>query len=275
MDVRVVNGSEGAGALVFWRLAGALDPATMRAAWAAAGFAEAALPKLPSPAVALQRAMQGLTEKRRLSRPLPGGGAHALVDEKASTDSLDYSVALRATLDAVGRVVVTPPDHALADTLRAAYERALNECSTSDVAEWLVAQVRQLDGVSMREGGGFYFLSPAAMAKWDRVSEILETFSGHRLFSIPAMRTPDAVAAVLDALELETAAEAARLHAQVTAGKLGRRALQARAEEVQGMADRVRRYEATLGGKLEALHEQLEQLNGVISMTLLEGEEDA
>src|SRR4051812_21100190 len=111
------------GAVVFWTLSGTCDADLLAAAWEEAGLERKVLPQLPSPSVAVRRALGELSERRRLVRPMEGHRGLALVREQATQEDLDHSVELRAKLTAVGTLQVQPADHALAPQLKAAYAK--------------------------------------------------------------------------------------------------------------------------------------------------------
>ena len=77
----IVNTVETAGAVSYWRVASTTDLTALAAAWKKHGLAEDQLPTPPKDEVALGRAVNSLTEKRRLVRPLARRGAWAIVDE--------------------------------------------------------------------------------------------------------------------------------------------------------------------------------------------------
>jgi hypothetical protein len=272
----VILGQElpSAGALVYWRLNGELSPGHLSIPWVAAGLAEALLPQTPAPSTALARAMRELGSQRKMIRPLDRRGAHALVSERAKDGDLTYDVELKASLDAAGRPVFTPAGHPYVNKVRADYSRHLDECSSDDVGAWLCKIVRRMDGVALRDTGGFYYIPPTRLAEWTRVVECLAQVSGHRVFQIPAMNSPDTVAAVVDAVEQEAAQEAANMEAELTEGKLGERALNNRYKQCENVEQKVQRYEALLGRGLDTLRTRLEQLRANLAAAAILASED-
>lgn len=260
-------GTDTTGALVYWRLDGGLDPAELAVVWRAAGLDEAWLPATPAPSTALARALRERSSKRRMVRPLNERGAHAIVNESASTSEMDgegltYAVDLKVRLDAAGRAVITPADHPLAPQIRADYNRCLDICSADDIGCWLVSMMRKVDGVSLRDRGGFYYIPPAKVALWRTIVGAMRLISGHRTFEIPAIATGQAVEAILDAIEQEATTEAVKMEEEITSGSLGERALKSRVSRCSAVETKVAAYEALLGAKLESLRERLERLRG-------------
>lgn len=273
----------GAGCLTYWSLSGGLDPLDLAVTWAEAGLPAERLPELPAPTTALRRAVNHVATGRRvLVRPLEEKGSHAIVlerstkvekegevDAEAATpeikQSLAHEVVARVKLDVANRVVLDPPTSPYGPEIRASFERTSGECSASEIGGWLVDEVAALDGVALRETGGFYYLPPGSVAEWARISEAVKRVSGHRIFTIPALRSKDAVEAVLAAIEAEATAEASKLSDEIDAhlsgeAALGERALATRSERCEKVSKKLARYEELLGAHSEKLRERLDAI---------------
>lgn len=261
-----------AGALVYWRLEGSLDPQELEVLWAKAELPAGLLPAPPAPSTALQRAMKGLTSKRTLVRPLDGRGALALVAERADKDDLEHHVTLKVRLDAANRPIFEPAEHKLAPMIREEYDRQLDLCSAQDIGTWLCVVVRKFDGVGLREGGGFYYIPADQLARWDAAVAAIRRISAHQLFQIPAMRSDEAVAAILDALEQEATTEAKRMEDELASATLGGRALTGRVSHCEAVEAKIGRYEALLGGSLETLRARLETLRGALAVAAIQAD---
>jgi hypothetical protein len=219
---------------------------------------------------------------RTLVRPLAGKKGYAVVRERAEGDDLTHAVDLNVKLDAVGRPLFQTPGgawsrpdacaHPLAPVVAEAYERHLQECAAEDVGPWLVRLVAFVDGVSLRDSGGIYYVPPAHVKVWEDVCAAVSAVSLHRTFRIPAMRAEDTVAAVLDAVEQEAAREFDQMMEEVGKENLGERALAARYSQVENVEAKVGRYEAMLGTKLGSFRERLEELRAALAAASLKAE---
>ena len=269
-----------AGAIVLWRLSGAVDSDALSKAWAAAGLHENMLPVPPSPKTALLRAMNEQREARRLVRPLEGREGYAIVDEHARGADLDWQVTCRASLDAVGRIKVeadndSPATQALADEVRRAYDRhLLRELSTTDVSGWLAGRLMRIaDGVSLRDGGAVYFIPKHALDGWRQMIGAIRQVSAHAFFHIPALRTDEATEAILDAIASEAQAEADSFQAVLVEGKVGGRALRSKAAQCEATERKVTRYEELLGKALPELQSRLEALRANLAVAAIKADE--
>jgi hypothetical protein len=269
--------SGSAGAVTYWNLNGGVDASSLKQAWATAGFDEKLLPETPTPRSALGRAVAEMKEHRRLVRPLPGGIGWAIVDETttgADNEDLSWNVAARVRVDGVGRAVVEPSYHQLRPEIDAAYTRHLDSLSTGDVGGWLAHTARRLGAVALRATGGVYFIPAFAIDTWRAMVAALQTCSSHVVFEIPAMTCSSAVAAVLDAISAEAKADAEEMQADLDAGTLGTRALKGRAQRASDLLDKVEKYEATLGTKLDELRERISALRSNITVAVLQAESE-
>lgn len=261
--------TRGAGGLTYWSLSGDVSPQALAAVWGTHNLPEEKLPEPPSATVAFSRAVKEQQGKRRLVRRTSRG--YAIVNErlvdKDEDQPLEYQVELEVWLNAAGQVEADYHCE-VATQIRTAYEHHLENCSAEDIGSWLCRLVRGADGVSLRDSGGFYFVPPDRLEAWRSVMSALSAVSAHHVYIIPAMRSEDAVAAILAAVQAEATAEADIVEADL-AGELGVRALNTRDGRLADVEAKVGRYEALLGVTLEALREKLGALRAGVSAALL------
>lgn len=262
------------GALVYWRLEGELDPQELGVLWKRAGLDPAWLPQTPAPSTALARALRERMSRRRMLRPLDGRAGHALVQEAAEGDDLSYSVGLKVKLDAAGRPVFEPADHPLAEDIRHDYNKHLETCSAEDIGLWLCNTTRRVDALGLRDRGGFYYIPPHQVGTWDAIVSCLKGVSEHRVFKIPALTSGEAVEAILDAIATEAGAEAAKMEAELLADELGGRALTGRVSRCEAVEEKVSRYEALLGTKMDAIRARLTSLRGNLAAAALMAQDE-
>ncbi len=279
--VAVDNHVPSAGAIVWWRLSGRVDFDTLEAAWVAAGLNPEELPSSCSPTVALRRAAGELREKHRLVRPLGRDAGFAVVRESIDDGhEPDYDVICKVTLDEVGRAKVTKVSGSdsvvnnINIEVQAAYERSLGSLETEDFSHWLVKLMPKLDAVGLRYGGGIYFVPPFAMAKLEGAVLVLRSVTEHVINRVPAMKSEDAVDAILDAVAQEAEVEAAAMEKDLEEAKLGKRGYENRIQSCDEMEGKVARYEELLGRSLETMRERLETLRANLTVAVLKADSD-
>jgi hypothetical protein len=179
-----------AGGATWWSFTGPISRAALVAAWAKHGLAAGQLPRPHGSDVALHRAVADHRGGDVMVRQLPGAAGWAVVeeshvfDDESGRKTLAYSVALEvrrntgdegATPTAMsGALTFVPADHPLRAEIEAAVARHEGELSPADLGTWLVRQVRMLNGVALRNAGGFYFLPRVSLDDWRTIIAALE-----------------------------------------------------------------------------------------------------
>lgn len=280
--IAIMDGNKAAGVIVWWRLVGGLNLVALETAWDEQGLDRRWLPSEPTPVVALGRAVAELRNGQTLVRSLPGrqGGwvvkAERVVQDADGEKDLDYTTELKAHLDDVGRPHVSPAWHQHADKVRERFAHYSSTLIQADVSPWLCRLMARINAVSLRDTGGVYFVPPFAIPEWEKITAALRAASAHVISNVPAMKSDEAISAISDAVgqEAEQALDAI-LREFEKAGepdadvKLGKRALENRAEATKKVEAKVAAYEAILGQKLEQLHERAETLRAMLTAAAL------
>lgn len=250
-----------AGAICYWRLSGATDLAKLGEEWHRHGIdhTQFPLPLATSPEVALHTAMQDQRERRVLVRPLEGRKGWAIVRERAQGQDLAHEIELRVHLDNVGSLRADR-HHVLLPAIRAEFDRALNQYGPGATSGWLVKTIYRSNAVALRDTGGIYFVPRQELADWRRVVVAVRDASAHAVFEIPALRSSEAVDAVLDAVAMEAQAEADKMSEELSAGTLGARTLQSRSARCQEALEKVESYESLLGRGLDTIKARIDAL---------------
>ena len=163
--------------------------------------------------------------------------------------------------------LLAPADHPLADSIRAAFKLAETEVPSDVIGLWLAQKVMPaLTAVPLRDSGGVYFVPKDQQIALNLIAKVLEASSGHALHRIPAMRSADAVAAILDAIQAEAEKESAQLEADALSDDLGPRAFRGRIKVADALRAKVESYETLLGSNLDALKERIEKLRAALTI---------
>lgn len=282
MNLTIVTDTEvkAAGAVVFWRLSGAVNLEDLTAAWTGAGFDPDMLPANPTPAVALKRAMEEIKDKNHIVRPLPNGGLALVREYKTDVGSLDYEVVLRATVDKVGRFVASVAPalgadsmyEALASKAKTSYGFHLETLSTTDISTWLTALMGKLQAVGLRDMGGIYFVPRFTLATWERMVACIREVSASVVSFIPAMPTSEALDAITEAITQEAANMIQAVEDDINTGNLGERALKTRQKSAEECERKITQYEGILGKRLEDIRANLTTLSERVNQAILSAE---
>lgn len=274
MNVIVVPGlsSDALGAIIYWRLSGPTDIELLANAFASEGLPKSDLPVENSADTALRLACVEVRQRRRLVRPLEKGG-YAIVDEYAAGEKLDHATTLTVRVEPY--LQFEPQGHPLSYAIRGAFERHLRELHAAAVSAWLVKRVAAHGGIALRDTGGIYFLPRMATDRWRQLTRATKGATAHTLFEIPALRSDEAIEAVVDALSSEVITDTQELAAKLVDGTMGLRALDRRADECGETLAKVASYEGLVGRKLDGLRARVEALKGEVVAAKLAAELEA
>lgn len=269
-NIVIVEQMDTAGAVVWWSLEGGCSHAKLGSCLAQEGI-KVQLPDLPSAEVALRRAVTEQRTKRTLVRPLKGKKGWAIVDETEHDDDLHYNVDLHVSLDRVGRLKFEPAGEfeAFELPIREAFNRYFDQLTADDVSAWLVQTAEHFGAIRLKPNGGLYFIPRGQVPAWRAITIALETASGHKCYSVPAMRTSDVIDAVHDAISSDVDAYVADLESSIADADLGKIALENRARVCTDMLKRVHMYEESLQVKLSSLTDKVQEMQLSISAAIL------
>lgn len=289
-DVMAISdvSSEAAGAIVLWRLSGETSFEALKAGFAAQGLGEKLLPELPSPEVALRRAVRAQESKRVLVRRLPGGApGYAIVNEQAiegdgsASAPLRYDIGLQVRLIQGGLTFSSPPgsgqqerENILAAEIQATFEAGKQRLEATDTAGWLCEMVRVVSAVPLRDTGGVYFVPRYTLPLWRRIVAALKGASATFVAEIPALRSSEAVDAILDSLRREAdqfigTMEAELAEAAATPDGMGGRAIKTRLNRCEETVSKLGTYERLLGVKVDEVRSRVEVLQANLAAAAL------
>jgi len=171
-------------------------------------------------------------------------------------------------VDMVGKITFDPDGHdagnlvlaAKQEEIRASYTKHVSALSAGDISSWLVDLAYRVKAVSLRDTGGIYFVPSPALVQWHTIMGVIRAVSGHQMFEVPALKSDEAVDAILDAVTTEAKEEIAKLEAALASDTMGARGLSNRSDRAKTMLDKLKSYEALLGKGAANINERLEEL---------------
>ena len=248
-----------AGCVSYMRCASETDLNRLTDAWRAQELNTDELPAPPKDEVALGRAVNAQGGKRRLVRPLARRGAWAIVDEtvvegQPPTYRTLMTVRMLQGEPNGSRVDATDVEYMdLRLAIEGSYKTHRLMLAHSDVSAWLIDIAYKLGAVSLRESGGVYFIPRDNTSIWMKVAAALDA-AGSSVFTIPAMKTAEAVAAITDAITAEAVALTQKMEDELMAtgdDALGKRALGTRVQAAMELLSKLSTYETLIGKQLE------------------------
>ena len=266
------------GRIVMWSLHGDMTVAALTLALEASG-SKAIAPEAPSALVALHRAVDAVAKALgRLEVHHVARGEWAVVgkpEEQTDADGaqrkLVYGIECTAKLvrpEGGGEEYLEIAGKGEAE-IRSAYEVAKSVLAPSDIGTWLTEKAAKLGAIPLRDRGGVYFVPQPQVWKWELIVRALKRCSKHGVHNIPAMRSQDAVEAIMSALTADTQAACDKIASDLSDGELGSKALANREKITRELLDRVSQYEALLGNKLDALRGAIAETQSAVATAAL------
>lgn len=263
------------GSIAWWRLSGSIRRTDLELLWLAAGLKPEDLPRPTTPAEALRRAALSQSRKDILVRSIGKGEGWALVRESQGEGAPEYQVQARVVLvggydevpyapqvqvmsedpDGGHHWLTAPENHPAVTAVDLVYRDALTSLSADDIGTWLVRRAEAMGAVRLRESGGIYFIPRDHAQEWHHIADILHHCSEHRVSEVPALRSDEAVEAVLDAVAQEVTRTMTQVEEDLSKG-LGSRALEGRVKVVVDALLKVEKYGALLGRGVETFTEK-------------------
>ncbi len=288
--VVVEDGTQIAGAVVWWSLSGSVDADDLQDACQNKVFSQ---PGLPSPETVVLRAARHLTaNKRQNVRPGFQRGTYVFLQEIPATEGhkgVDVENLVHLSVEYVDekpeyKIVPFQTDDSIEADARAYLAQAIRDkCKimeklyfAEDISAWLLEMLSTVIGaVGLRDRGGFYFVPRDQLEYWRELTGVLKSVSNHRFFEIPAMRTEEAVEAILTATRAEFQ-EKLQETEQYLQGKVSTRGLNAYERALEEMSLKAKRYAGLLGVALPDIEARVTELTGLTQAAkLIQAEEAA
>lgn len=267
------------GAVIYWDLHGVVNRGPLEKALENQGFdvANMHFPELPSNDVCLHRAVKEEKEHRVLVRPLRNKKGWAVVDEFAldENDDLTYTTRFTVRLDEhdILRFGGNTDDPGV-ERIKKSYVKHLNELRTTDISKWLVTVVEYLDALRLKYNGGIYFIPQKSVTTWNKYKAALEECSENRTHMLPAMKSDEAMEAIMDAITKEVERETAKMDKDLEEKGLGKKGISNRIARSADLMAKVKRYEDLIDSKLDVLREQVDDMQVSLGAALVQLEKE-
>ena len=274
----VTEKNEMCGAIVMWSLDGGVKFQDIEAAWAASGLEIDDCPSRPSPGATLRATMSSFAKRNRIVRPI-GEGQLGLVEElvvdksadlTAGEEPLEHRTLAVAKMLATEDIEVTSRDPRLAQDIVDAYNSARDFLGVTEFSMWLTTMVQsRMNGVPLRPRGGVYFVPRDQVGMLDKLAQVIEQVSSHKLYRISALKTNEAVEAILDAVVREASEVVADVTEEADSGKLTKRSGKSRKALLEATKGRLETYEALLDARREEMHAKLEAAEAHLAVMIM------
>jgi hypothetical protein len=253
------------GILVTWKAGGEAQQQECENVFASVGFGNDA----PKPRTIRDSLHAGLvsefSRKNRPVRPTPRG--YEVVQETPTEDgknlTREHVVAAWIERDrAAGSEVVRVDNAAHFDAVKAATDAAQKRVDGTSIGKALstVAGSR-LGGFSIRDGGGVYWVPPAAAETWAKLAQGLTKTGVVRFRQFTVTGDAETVDSLVDSVEAKIEAVLSEIVADLDGGKVKTaRGLTARSEEAAALVEQLGQWETVLGRALDSFRTKVEEV---------------
>lgn len=268
------------GDLVWWTLSeAAVSRATLEALWAGAGLSEALLPEPPTVEKALKTAIRtcqvGVADKLiRLGKDADDELVFAIIDERRVGDgSLEHHQEARVILNrATEHLGADAPDHALVVSIKDRFDKLRSTHTADDVRRMLVRALRSFAAVTLREGGGIYWVPRTFERDVRRLEQAVGSLGSSKLYVIPVHHTVAAASTLGEvakgSLETELAALQEELRAFQAEPPDRTSTLERRLHAFAALKTRAQLYRDVLKVQVDDLEGQLDAMGKAVEQLL-------
>ena len=270
------SGGEHLGDMIFWALADArIDRVTLEAVWMGAGLDMGLLPDPPTAEKALKVAVREAQVGHpnllvRLAKEDESEIVFGVVREKRLGDgSLAYAQEARVRLDRASESLSTDePGHELAAAIRTGFDVLRTTHTADDVRRAIVKTLGAFAAVTLREGGGVYYVPSPYSAQLRQLQHAVEQIGTSKVYLLPVHKSADAQRTLGEiakgAIETELAALTAEIDGFVQAPPERPSTLVRRFDAFEALRSRARLYREVLAVEVQNLDSQLDKLSGAV-----------
>lgn len=274
------DAGEHLGDMVWWTLSDASTPrADLEAIWSGVGLSMSLLPESPTAEKAFKTAARscqvGVPDKLiRLGKDEEDELVFAVVHETRTGDgSVHHHQEARVILNrAAEQVASDVPDHALVQAIRDAYQLLRHTHTADDVRRAIVKALRSWAAVTLREGGGVYWVPRTYSREVRRLEEAIGRIGSSHLYVIPVHHTSAGVDTLGEVAKGSLEAELAALQQELQAFQAHppERAstLERRLEAFTALRSRAQLYRDILKVHVDDLEAQLDTMAGTVASLL-------
>lgn len=275
-SVLTKNGGHHLGDVCFWHLADArVDRATLESLWKGAGLDVALLPEEPTAERALKQAVReaqvGQRDRLiRLGLDTETEIVFAIVREsRDDAGNVTYHQEARVHLDRASEVLTSDANsHDIVQSVVAAFRILRTTHTADDVRRAIVKALGTWAAVTLREGGGVYWVPSVFAAELRRLQNAIEKIGTSRLFLLPVHQSAEADRALGEIATASLEAELVQLQSEISsflAAPPDRvSTLTRRLEAFEALRDRAKLYRGVLSITVTDLDQQLRDMTATV-----------
>jgi hypothetical protein len=271
------KGSQHLGDIVFWQLADArVDRATLESLWRDAGLDAVLLPEEPTAERALKQAVREaqVGQRDRLIRlGLDNEDEIVFAIVRESHDdagNVTYVQEARVRLDRTSEAINSDvTSHDIVQAVFAGFRTLRTTHTADDVRRAIVKALGTWAAVTLRDGGGIYWVPAVYAAELRRLQGAIEKIGTSRVHVLPVHESQDASRALGAIATASLEAELAQLQSEIAAfvsmPPERTSTLTRRLEAFAALRDRAKLYRGVLAITVTDLDRQLDEMSATVA----------
>lgn len=271
----LANGGKHRGDVCFWQLADArVDRATLEALWKDAGLDASLLPDEPTAEKAIKQAARdsAVGHRDRLIRLGLESEAEivfAIIREhRDDAGNVSYHQEARVHLDRSTEAISSDvSNHEIVQAVFAGYGVLRSTHTSDDVRRAIVKALGSWAAVTLREGGGIYFVPSPYAAELRCLKVAIEKLGTSKVHVLPVHQSADADRALGEIATASLEAELAQLQTEIAAfvsAPPRASTLERRLDAFETLRDRAKLYRDVLSIQATDLDLQLDRMRGAV-----------
>ena len=276
----LARGGEHLGDLIFWSLSEArIDRVQLESIWSQAQLDAGLLPDAPSAEKAIKLAVRESQTGHpdRLIRLGKDDGAEVIYnivrEQRHDDGSLDYSTEAKITLDREREVFSSDrPQHDLVAAVQTRFDMYRKTHHPDDVRRTIVKTLGSLAAVTLREGGGVYWVPAPHAEKVRRMQTAVEKIGSSRVYLLPIHKTAESASALGEiakgSIEDELLSLKNEIASFVDVPPDRASTLVRRFDSFEALRARAKLYRSVLAVEVQDLDKQLDKLSNTVEQLL-------
>lgn len=283
----LANGGHHLGDVIFWQLADArVGRTTLERLWKDAGLDLALLPEEPTAERALKQAVREAQVGRRDALIRLGLDSEselvfaAVREHRDDEGNVTYHQEARIHLErSTERLTSDAQEHEIVQAILAAYGVLRTTHTADDVRRAIVKALGSWAAVTLREGGGIYWVPSVYAAELRRLQTAIEKIGSSRVHVLPVHQSQDADRALGEIATASLEAELAQLQAEIAAfvttppDRVS--TLERRLDAFAALRDRAKLYRNVLSIQATDLDVQLDRMTATVEGLLTQKQKAA
>jgi hypothetical protein len=149
------------------------------------------------------------------------------------------------------------------------FNHEMGLCASHKVLRCLTRVLDHLNGVTLRDRGGLYWLPQDKMATFNSVAQVIQNAGSNTVYTLTTAHDTESVRAICDALTNEVNSELDTINKNIMDPEKKKRAKKTNQTRAVNLRAQVAEYESILGTALDSLKDRCDEADTAAAVTIL------